>query len=206
MKISLTVMSAGKAAGKELPILVPQFLIGRDPQCNLRPASSMISKRHCAILVKNNEVFLHDFDSTNGTFLNDQPIKGEVPLKNGDVLKVGALSFKVVIDATAPAPKRPTPPPKPRTADIMDDDAAAALLSLDDDEGVNISTTETAEDKVPGGSTIMDVPAFTTVDTSKESAEKADDKKAQNKAKPATGAAQDAAKAILDKIRAGKRK
>ena len=61
----------------------------------------MISKRHCAVLVKNEQVFLRDFDSTNGTFVNDQQVKGEVPLNNGDVLKVGPLSFKVVIEGVA---------------------------------------------------------------------------------------------------------
>jgi len=71
MKISLVVLSTGSAAGKALPINAAQFIIGRDPGCNLRPASAMISKRHCAVIVKNNQVFVRDFDSTNGTFVND---------------------------------------------------------------------------------------------------------------------------------------
>jgi predicted component of type VI protein secretion system len=209
MKISLVVLSAGSAAGKALPVTTAQFIIGRDPGCNLRPASAMISKRHCAVLVKNNEVLLRDFESTNGTFVNDAPVKGEIPLKDGDVLKVGPLSFKVVIEGI-PAPTKPTPPPKPKTADIMDDDAAAALLSFDDETGdVSVAKGETAEDAVPGGSTVMDMPAFvapgdTPPDASKEPAAKPEDKKSKNK--HATGAAQDAAKAILDKLRQGRRK
>src|ERR1700692_500823 len=89
--------------------------------------------------------------------VNDQPITGEVPLNNDDVLKVGPLTFKVVIEAS-PAPAKPTPPPQPRTADIMDDDAAAALL-FDDDGAVSVGKAETG-DEVPGGSTVMDIPAF----------------------------------------------
>src|SRR5450631_881662 len=123
MKISLMVLSAGKAAGKALPINAAQFIIGRDPQCNLRPASAMISKRHCAILVKGGQVLLRDFESTNGTFVNDEQIKGEVPLKDGDVLRLGPLSFKVVIEGM-PAPSKPTPPPKPKGAELSDEDAA----------------------------------------------------------------------------------
>lgn len=211
MKITLVVMSAGKSSGQELPVNVPQFVIGRDPQCNLRPASAMISKRHCAILQKNNEVFLRDFDSTNGTILNDQPVKGEVPLKDGDLLKVGPLTFKVSISASASIKK--TPPPKPRSADA-DEDAAAALLSIDDDDGsVSVGTKETTQDHVPGGSTVMDIPAFkpTPADTNEfpadvAASEKPQEKKPDSKAKHATGAAQEAAKAILDKMKAGKRK
>jgi pSer/pThr/pTyr-binding forkhead associated (FHA) protein len=204
MKINLVVLSAGTAAGKTLPVNVPQFIIGRDPGCNLRPASAMISKRHCAVLVKNNQVFLRDFGSTNGTFVNDEPVKGEIRLKDGDLLKVGPLSFKVVIE-DQPSPTKPTPPPKPKTADVMDDDAAAALLSFDDETGaVNVIH---AEDEVPSGSTVMEIPTFAGPgEEPKETAAKPDDKKPNTKAKPATGAAQDAAKAILEKIRQGKRK
>src|SRR5215831_12887522 len=93
MKVSLVVVTAGKAAGQTIPITLSQFLIGRDPQCNLRPASALISKRHCAILVKGGKVAVRDFDSTNGTFVNEKPIKGEAPLNNEDVLRVGPLSF-----------------------------------------------------------------------------------------------------------------
>lgn len=209
MKISLMVLSAGKAAGKALPINVAQFIIGRDPQCNLRPASAMISKRHCAVIIKNDQVFLRDFDSTNGTFVNEEPVKGEIPLKDGDILKVGPLSFKVVIEGepavTKPAPKS-APKPQPMLADISDDDAAlAALLSIEEDAdgNVNVSTSETAEDAVHDGTTIMDIPVFPP-ETPKE-AVKPEEKKPAGK-KPAAGAAQDAAQAIFDKLRQGKRR
>jgi pSer/pThr/pTyr-binding forkhead associated (FHA) protein len=209
MKVNLMVQSAGKAAGQELPITTAQFVIGRDPECNLRPASAMISKRHCAVLVKGGQVTLRDFDSTNGTFLNDQPVKGEVPVKDGDILKVGPLLFKLVIERKAEVNK-PTPPPKPRTAASTDEDAAAALLALDEDSGgVTITNSkETADDQIPGGSTVMDMPVFKPGEEGKKEGEEAkpEDKKAANKAKASSGAAQDAARAILEKLKSGKRK
>src|SRR5262245_25154835 len=153
MKISLVVLSAGKAAGKALPINSAQFIIGRDPECNLRPTSAMISKRHCAVLVKEGQVSIRDFDSTNGTFVNDEPVKGEVPLKDGDNIKVGPLSFKVVIEAGTPTPKPPgkTTPPPP-VSNISDDDAAAAALLAFEDDG-EVSVTSDTDAEVPGGST-----------------------------------------------------
>jgi pSer/pThr/pTyr-binding forkhead associated (FHA) protein len=215
MKISLMVLSAGKAAGQALAISGAQFIIGRDPQCNLRPASAMISKRHCAVIVKADQVFLRDFDSTNGTFVNDQQVKGEVPLKDGDILRVGPLSFKMVIEgapAHTPAKQKPTPTPlpTPANADLSDDDAAAALLSIDDADAGNASatTSETAEDEVPGGTTVMDLPAF--VPTEEKPQERTAEQKKPEEKKPApkkpAGDARDAAKAIFDKLRAGKRK
>jgi pSer/pThr/pTyr-binding forkhead associated (FHA) protein len=161
----------------------------------------MISKRHCALLTKGAQVFLKDFESTNGTFLNDEAVKGEVPVKDGDVLKVGPLAFKVVIDVAATVSK-PTPPPKQKTAAEADEDAAAALLSIDE-----LGRDETTEDKVPDGSTEMELPAYPLGEKPGEAeqpAAKPDDKKGPKKHQQ--GAAQDAAKAILEKLRQGKRK
>jgi pSer/pThr/pTyr-binding forkhead associated (FHA) protein len=161
MKLSLVVLTAGKWEGKVIPITLSQFLIGRDPQCHLRPASAVISKRHCALLVRGDKVFLKDFDSTNGTFLNDRPIKGEVELKNGDDLKVGSIAFTVKIetgtpvDKPTPAPPTKTPPPPtqapapPKSAAPSDDDEVAAMLLGLADEGAG----------VPEGSTVFDLPS-----------------------------------------------
>ena len=156
MKLSLVVTTAGKAQGQVIPVKLAQFVIGRDPQCNLRPASALISKRHCAVLIKSGQVFVRDFDSTNGTFINEKPVKGEAPLQNEDELKVGPLCFKVVIEEQASVSK-PTPPPKaPGGAD--DEAAAAMLLSLQDEDGADGTGGDAG---VPPGSTVFDLPNAT---------------------------------------------
>src|SRR6185312_1750609 len=109
MKLSLVVLTPGPNQGKLLEIKVSQFVVGRDPQCQLRPASPMISKRHCAILQREAKAFIRDFGSTNGTFVNNEPIKGEIELRNGDQLKIGPLLFEVRLEVSAPV-NRPTPP------------------------------------------------------------------------------------------------
>ncbi|MFO0879235.1 MAG: FHA domain-containing protein [Gemmataceae bacterium] len=109
MKLGLHVLTAGKQEGKVLEIKLPQFLIGRDPQCQLRPASPLISKRHCAILQREGRAFVRDFGSTNGTFINDEPVQGERELKDGDFLKVGPIQFRVDLKAS-PTPVPPTRP------------------------------------------------------------------------------------------------
>src|SRR5437588_3960755 len=113
MKLSLVVLTPGKTEGKEIPITTAQFTIGRDPKCNLRPASPVISKRHCAVLVRNGKVFLKDFDSTNGTLVNDQRITGEQELNHQDKLGIGPLNFAVRIESSTPV-DRPTPAPPTR--------------------------------------------------------------------------------------------
>ncbi|MFO0846436.1 MAG: FHA domain-containing protein [Gemmataceae bacterium] len=181
MKLGLLVLTAGKQEGKVLEIKLPQFLIGRDPQCQLRPASPLISKRHCAIIQRDGKAFIRDFDSTNGTFLNDEPVKGEHELKHEDQLKIGPIQFKVTLEVSAKTPAPPTKPtsntpvpptkslpakaspsksdtPPPATATKAkggdDDDIAAMLLSLEEGE----SSLPPAEGVVPEGSTVFDMP------------------------------------------------
>ena len=111
MKLSLVVKATGPQEGKVLPISLSQFVIGRDPQCHLRPASPMISKRHCALVQRDGKVFIQDFGSTNGTSVNDQPVKDEIELHNSDRLKIGPLHFEVRIVQDAAAVKGATPKP-----------------------------------------------------------------------------------------------
>jgi pSer/pThr/pTyr-binding forkhead associated (FHA) protein len=124
MKLSLVVLTEGKQRGKVLNIPLAQFLIGRDPQCHLRPASPMISKRHCALIQRDGKVFVRDFDSTNGTLVNDQPVKGEIELHHDDQLKVGPLLFAVRLEAVAPV-NRPTPAPPTKSSAALAANAKA---------------------------------------------------------------------------------
>ncbi|MER3416751.1 MAG: hypothetical protein C4297_11145 [Gemmataceae bacterium] len=168
MKLSL-IVTQGKAAGQEIPIRVAQFLIGRDSQCHLRPASPLVSKRHCAVLLREGKAFVRDFGSTNGTFVNGQQVQGEKELHNGDEIRVGPLVFKVKVEVTT---DKPTPVPagrlsKPQakvspakttspptgTADLDDESVIEMLLNL---EG-SPTPTAVGSDIVPGGSTIMDI-------------------------------------------------
>ena len=102
MKVSLVVAS-GVHQGKVVPIVGAQFLVGRDPQCQLRPASQAVSKQHCAIIIRDGNVFLKDFGSTNGTTLNEVVVQNEErQVNDSDSLKIGPLDFTVRIEATIP--------------------------------------------------------------------------------------------------------
>jgi predicted component of type VI protein secretion system len=180
MKLSL-VVAQGVHTGKVIPITLPQFVIGRDPQCQLRPASPAISKRHCAVLVRGGKVFVQDFGSTNGTFVNDEPVKGEVEVKDGDRFKAGPLEFTISLQVTA-APKpaaKPVPQPAAVGAGAAEDDAVdmkvetkasqgpesdkiAALLldALDDGPGAATPSALNNGESVPDGSTIMELPSM----------------------------------------------
>lgn len=112
MKISLVVLTAGKMMGKEIPITAAEFRIGKDPSCQLKPATG-VSDKHCAFLVKQGKLFLVDLGSAEGTFVNDNKISAEVELKPKDKVKVGPLLFEVKIEAPAAKPAVAVPTAKP---------------------------------------------------------------------------------------------
>jgi len=185
MKLSLVVAS-GVHTGKAIPVNGVEFLIGRDEDCHLRPASPAISKKHCAVLVRGGKIYVLDLGSTNGTIVNDVMITGEVEVKNGDRLKVGPLDFAVTLTggkpdgtplsdtvkkpsagaAAKPTPAsstsvKPVPPPKPPAksasqAEIQLDEADAAAAML---LSMGDEDPPGSEPKVPEGSTVMELPA-----------------------------------------------
>src|SRR4051794_34388004 len=116
MKLSL-VVAQGVHEGKVIPIPVAQFVIGRDESCQLRPSSPAVSKKHCGLFVKGDQVFARDMGSTNGTFVNEQQITGETEVKDGDHLKVGPLAFVVRLDKAAVTTPVPTKPAEKKTAE-----------------------------------------------------------------------------------------
>jgi pSer/pThr/pTyr-binding forkhead associated (FHA) protein len=104
MKLSL-VVAEGVHAGKVIPVTAAEFIIGRDPQCQLRPASPAVSKQHCALSIRDGKVYVRDCGSTNGTFINDEQVAAEREVKAEDRLRVGPLEFVLRMETGAPGTK-----------------------------------------------------------------------------------------------------
>jgi hypothetical protein len=95
----------------ELKLGVNHF--GRDPECHFPINHPTVSSRHCDLVLTADGVLLQDHDSTNGTFVNDQPVKQAV-LAPGQKLRLGDVELLVdttdariaipVIEREIPAP------------------------------------------------------------------------------------------------------
>lgn len=93
------VIDVGKSKGNTIPINRSRYLIGRDPGCQLRPASEAISREHTRIEVRGGKVFVRDLGTTNGTLIGDRLLLGEeAEAHHGDRLQIGPLSFKFSIE------------------------------------------------------------------------------------------------------------
>jgi FHA domain len=91
--------------------------VGRDPDCELQIDHSTVSTLHCELALTNDGVYLHDCDSTNGTFLNGEPVK-EAWLIAGQELRFGDVElFVESTDANIAIPQyERAEPPKPVVA------------------------------------------------------------------------------------------
>jgi len=105
MEVKLVVIG-GKQAGMEIRVRRPKFLVGRGEECQLRPQSHLISRKHCAILVEDGSATIEDFGSTNGTFVNGEKIGQRRELANGDRIKVGKLELEARLTAGAAGKKK----------------------------------------------------------------------------------------------------
>ena len=66
--------------------------IGRDEDCNLVTNDHRASRRHCRITIQQDNFFVQDLSSTNGTFLNGERIQA-VKARAGDILMIGDDRF-----------------------------------------------------------------------------------------------------------------
>ncbi len=91
-----------KANVKQVKLL-PVTLIGRSTECNLKIASSQVSRNHCRITLADDAVFVEDLGSANGTLVDGQPLPAHQPtaIAPGTHLIVGPAEFQ--IDFVAPS-------------------------------------------------------------------------------------------------------
>ena len=89
------IVASGKSAGRAIAVKRNKLLIGRAEECDVRPLSEDVSRRHAAIHVGPVEVWVEDLGSRNGTFVNGVRITEKVRVSDGDVVRVGALELKV---------------------------------------------------------------------------------------------------------------
>lgn len=84
---TLVVVSENKA-----PLRLPirgELVLGRDPECSLPIDDGYLSRRHCMVACRGEQVLVKDLSSYNGTWVNGQRIHEECFVLPGDVLKVG---------------------------------------------------------------------------------------------------------------------
>jgi hypothetical protein len=87
------VIDSGPNKGDEYVVRKPATLIGRNEACDLIVSDPLVSRRHCQILWDGVYCTVEDLGSTNGTYINGQPLGAAYALRPGDRLQVADVVF-----------------------------------------------------------------------------------------------------------------
>jgi hypothetical protein len=87
--------AAGLRDGDEYD-LIDGLTFGRGDAVDIRIEDPFASARHARIVRQGDLLVLEDLGSTNGTFLNGEPLRGPQPLHSGDRIAIGDNEFSYV--------------------------------------------------------------------------------------------------------------
>ena len=77
------------------------WTIGRNRSSGICIVDSYMSRRHAAIQYIDDQGFYFiDFNSTNGSFVNDDRAFGPIKLKDGDRIRLGSMTFDFFMSST----------------------------------------------------------------------------------------------------------
>jgi pSer/pThr/pTyr-binding forkhead associated (FHA) protein len=87
--------SSSPAMKMRLPFGVVKT-VGRTAPADFILEAPLVSRLHCKLIVSaKGELSIEDIESTNGTLLNGQRIKGRASAKGGDIVTIGRVAFNV---------------------------------------------------------------------------------------------------------------
>ena len=85
----------GEFTGQEINV-ERDMLVGRHQDADILLQSADVSRRHAALLLKDQQLWVQDLNSSNGTFINDLRIEQETELHDGDMLQFASFVFSVL--------------------------------------------------------------------------------------------------------------
>jgi hypothetical protein len=68
-------------------------LLGRGDSADIRLEDTFASSAHARLVAQGDVIVIEDLGSTNGTFLNGEPLRGPQPLHVGDSIRIGDSEF-----------------------------------------------------------------------------------------------------------------
>lgn len=92
-KEACLVLIYGEDLGKKYNLNNSSVMLGRSSKCDIQIDQESISRNHSKIVNTGKSFLIRDLGSTNGTYVNDEPIEEHV-LQHNDLIKIGRTIFK----------------------------------------------------------------------------------------------------------------
>ena len=74
------------------------YVFGRDPKCVLSFPDQLTSRQHFTVRASKGRYYLRDLNSSNGTYVNGEPVRKTVELKLGDQIEAGETLLSLLSD------------------------------------------------------------------------------------------------------------
>ena len=74
-----------------------EVIIGRDPNCDYQVPDETISSRHARLSYHHKQWWVEDLSSTNGSFLNQEPLTTSTVIVSEDQLRCGQVTLVITI-------------------------------------------------------------------------------------------------------------
>jgi serine phosphatase RsbU (regulator of sigma subunit) len=134
---TLTVTQGGQV-GRKYELEGAESVIGRSPECNVVLDVAAVSRRHAIISKSQDQYWVKDTGSRNGTIINGQKIVGEAQLRDGDRILICDVEFEF---RSLPTAGRGSPTtssllsPLPAPAEDEDDLEGSSIMATMDVAG-----------------------------------------------------------------------
>lgn len=76
---------------KEFELTKSEITIGREENVDVPIPATAVSRRHARLTLEGDQYFIEDLGSSNGTFINGEPLTKRRPLNSGDRIRLGQI-------------------------------------------------------------------------------------------------------------------
>ena len=77
--------------------MIEEIIIGREPTCDLQISDDTVSSKHARVFFENNQWWVEDLGSSNGSYLNEMLVSTPTVLTIGDLLRFGKIKIEINI-------------------------------------------------------------------------------------------------------------
>lgn len=102
-------MDTSEAISHAFHFSTSDVLVGRDPDCECALTDETISARHVRFTYHHSQWWVEDLGSRNGTSLNGAPLTTATIVVDGDTIKCGQTTLRVILEAESSREYQPTP-------------------------------------------------------------------------------------------------
>jgi pSer/pThr/pTyr-binding forkhead associated (FHA) protein len=94
---ALTVIRVIDEEPRPLRFTTSEIIIGRDPACDFVLEDSTVSAKHTRLSFRQGQWWVEDLRSTNGTYLNQEPITTSLVITSGDEIRCGQVALTITV-------------------------------------------------------------------------------------------------------------